>query len=89
MPLPFKPQPFQIAGFELFGKQLPDGRLQIGSGSGRYIDIVDAFPEKVDCCGATYTLERVTKNEVSDKLKESMTPEQIADAASVRWGVYA
>lgn len=85
----FKPQPFQIAGFELFGKLLPDGRIQIGSSDdARNIDIVDEFPERVDVCGATYTLEFVKANEVSGAARERMTPEQIADAERIRWGVY-
>lgn len=86
MSTPFKPKPYQIAGFELFGRWLEDGRIQIGDSS--YIDIVDEFPPEVEVCGVVYTLEYVKPNEISDMARGRLSPERIAEAERIQWGVY-
>ena len=46
-----------LAGFDLGGKRLPNGKLHAYLG-----DItIDDWPEEVTLCGNTYTLEHVIK----------------------------
>lgn len=81
----FHPKPFQIAGFELFGKLLPNGQIEIGFGD---TDIMENFPDEVEVCGATYALEAIKENKIDGRARRLMTPEAIANAERIRWGVY-
>ncbi len=74
---PYIPKPFEIAGFELFGKRLPNGKVEIGTGSVGNT-VMDDFPEKVEVCGAVYTLEEVKKN----------TDENGNIRDNIEWGIY-
>lgn len=49
-------KPF-VAGFDLAGKRLPDGKLQCYGG----VTTIDDWPEEVRLFDTTYTLERVIK----------------------------
>jgi hypothetical protein len=56
----FEPEPYEIAGFEIFARKQSDGKFMLGPGrDGR---IVDAFPESLYVCGAVYTLEYIKWN---------------------------
>jgi hypothetical protein len=79
-----EPEPYEIAGFEIFARKQTDGKFMLGSGkNGR---IVDAFPEKFYVCGAIYTLEYIKWN------TDGCTKEQLhtwsEEAKSICWGVY-
>jgi hypothetical protein len=49
-------KPF-IAGFDLAGKRLPNGKLQCYGDK----NTIDDWPEEVELFGRTYTLENVIK----------------------------
>lgn len=49
-------KPF-LAGFDLAGKRLPNGKLQCYGGQ----TVIDDWPEEVQLFGNTYTLENVIK----------------------------
>jgi hypothetical protein len=52
-------KPF-LAGFDLAGKRLPNGKLQ---SYGLQEGLMDDWPEEVKLFGNTYTLEEVIKGE--------------------------
>lgn len=46
-----------LAGFDLAGKRLPNGKLKAYLGESTMKD----WPEEVELCGHTYTLENIIK----------------------------
>jgi hypothetical protein len=75
--IPYEPNPFEIACFELFGRRLANGKIQIGD-DGTTETILDNFPAEVRVCGAVYTLEDIKKNVDADG--------NIIN--NIEWGVY-
>lgn len=73
----YQPKRGEIAGFELIGYRLPGEKIRLESG-----DIMDEFPDEVEVCGATYTLEFVKSNDPDGKLPDDHPGKYIV------WGVY-
>ena len=74
--MPYEPKPAEIASFELFGRRLPDGRVQIGDSVDN--EVMDAFPAEVKVCGIVYTLEDIKRNLDEDG--------NVID--NIEWGIY-
>ena len=75
-PEPYKPKPHEIAGFELMGYRLDDGKIRLGDDEQG--DIVETFPERVEVCDVVYTLEYVKQHtDPSGKI-----------LSNLEWGVY-
>lgn len=87
---PFRPKPYQIAEFRLYGKLLEDGRIQIGEGPphNEYTDVLNEFPTEVIVCGVIYTLEEIEHNEITPEWAAGASAETRATADRIRWGVY-
>ena len=52
------PKSAEIDGFDLYGRRLPDGKVELNSG-----DVLDDFPEEILVIDTVYELEHVKKNE--------------------------
>lgn len=53
----YKPNPGEIAGFDLFAYRLKDGKIKLQSGK-----ILDDFPKEIEVINIIYTLEDIKKN---------------------------
>lgn len=92
--MPYKPKPYDIAGFDIYGERQPDGSIKIGAPP--IPDTVETdqrthlpdFPESIEVCGAVYTLEYVKPNELSDELRARLSPERLAHNEKICWGIY-
>ena len=72
----YKPDPGDIAGFELFARRQIDGALKIGDTE----KVLSAFPLEVEVCGRVYTFEHIKKNEVPEG--------HPTGDPTIEWGVY-
>lgn len=52
---PYEPKPCEVAGFELCGWRLPNGKILLGSKE--HGTLVDEWPKEVRLVDAVYTLE--------------------------------
>lgn len=83
----YQPKPMEIAGVDIVGERQSDGTLKLGTASTVLPDTrdaVDAFPEEVEVCGATYTLETVRKNK--DDFPAVVVPGH--PGYNIEWGIY-
>lgn len=83
-------QKSEVAGFDLYGHRLEDGRVKMGEGSD--VRIVDEWPEKVTLGPdfPTYTLEWVRVNKDTG-VTEDLDPVEVVDRdmePGIEWGVY-
>lgn len=56
----YKPKKWEVAGFDLVGRRLPDGRIRLGTGEGG--TVLDDFPETAEFDGLFYALEEIKKS---------------------------
>lgn len=86
----YQPKPFEVAGVDLIGERQSDGSIKLGSASRFGPDTrtsVPAFPEEIEVCGATYTLEYVKENDwAGRKALEQSDPND--PRLRICWGIY-
>ena len=76
-------KPQHLAGFDLIGIRLPDGRISLGADKDSS-EIRDDFPEEVSLLGNTYTLENIKVNREDFNLTDPEHP-----GYNIEWGQYA
>jgi hypothetical protein len=77
MSTPYKPQKYDLAGFDLVGYRQPDGSIRLGSKV-----IVSEFPPEVELIGVVYTLEEIVVNDKDGTLSEDHPGKHLM------WGIY-
>lgn len=88
----YVPEPWEIAGFDLFGERQDDGSIKLGSRSQvpGFPDTrthLPAFPEAVAVVGVDYTLEFVKENEWEGRAEvEKANPDD--PRLRICWGIY-
>lgn len=84
---PHQPKQYEISEFSLYGERQDDGTILLGFSSTPRP--MPDFPPEVDLFGSVYTLEHIEENKVTDEgLRESMSPEALAKAERICWGIY-